>query len=120
MKVMLEKRKIVTREFEISVISYHLLNPDNKNLFGKSWKTHPEIFPKFQFPGCDTGGFLENSSSIFSKFQFLGHELGRFLETRSYLDKFSRNGVSTICSVLDEFSKNWTVSCPKILKLTVG
>ena len=35
------------------------------------------------FPGCDTDGFLENSSSIFSKFQFPWHELDRFLENSS-------------------------------------
>ena len=50
-------------------------------LIGKSWKTHPEFFPKFQFSDIDR--FLENSSSIFSKFQFPGHELDRFLENSS-------------------------------------
>jgi len=29
----------------------------------------------FSFPGRDTDGFLENSSSIFSIFQFPAHEL---------------------------------------------
>ena len=33
---------------------------DHLTLIGKFWKTYPEIFPKFQFPGCDTDGFLEN------------------------------------------------------------
>ena len=41
-------------------------------LIGKSWKTHPELFRNFSFPGCDTDGFLENSSSIVSKLQFSG------------------------------------------------
>ena len=45
---------------------------------GKSWKTHPEYFPNFQFPGCDADGFLENSSSIFSKCQFPGHEIENY------------------------------------------
>ena len=45
-------------------------------LIGKSWKSHPEMSV---FWGCDTDGFLENSSNIFSKFQFPGHDLDRFL-----------------------------------------
>ena len=42
------------------------------NLIGKSWKTHPVFF---------------------SKFQFLGHDLDRYdiWKTRPYLEEFSRN-----------------------------
>ena len=55
-------------------------------LIGESWKTHPEIFfQNCSFPGCDTDGYLENSSIIFSKFQFPGHELDRFLENTSII-----------------------------------
>ena len=48
--------------------------PRNSTLVGKSWKTHPEISPKFQFPGREKDRFLENSSSISSKFQLLYFE----------------------------------------------
>ena len=35
-------------------------------LIGKSWKTHPVFFSKFQFPGHKLGRFLENLSINFS------------------------------------------------------
>ena len=41
--------------------SYHF----QPAVIGKSWKTHPEIFPKVGVTPCDTDGYLENSSSFF-------------------------------------------------------
>ena len=35
-------------------------------LISKSWKTHPKIFPKFQFSGHELNRFLENSSKRIS------------------------------------------------------
>ena len=79
------------------------------NRIGKSWKTHPEISRNLRFPGREADRFLENSSIniLWGPFQFCklpGHWLDRFLKTRPNLDHFSRNR---------------SVSCPKI-QLTIG
>ena len=56
------------------------------SLIGKFWKTHLNIFPKFEF--------LENSSNFYSKSRFPGH-LNLCWKTHPYLiscvDEFSRN-----------------------------
>ena len=87
----------ISTSFVFAVFRIEPISHKNSNLFqltdstigmsliGKSWKTHPDIFRNFSFLGCDTDGFLENSSSIFSKFQFPGHELDRFLENKSIM-----------------------------------
>ena len=103
-------------------------------LIGNPGKLIQKCFRNFSFPGCDTDGFLENSSSIFSKSQFPGYELDRFLENSSinflwvliqYIHiwmSFPEIGLwhapdsfechfSTKGSILDEFSRNRPVSC---------
>ena len=62
-------------------------------LICKSWKTHPEIFLKFQFSGRDTDPFLENSSikilwmTVFKKHRALCHHpkfVEYFLSTKFF------------------------------------
>ena len=37
-----------------------------------------------------------------------------------HASEFFEYHFSTKCSILDEFSRNWPISCPKIIKLTIG
>ena len=46
------------------------MNMAKLTLIGKSWKTHLEIFSKFQFPGHELDRFLENSSTNFCDYLF--------------------------------------------------
>ena len=111
-------------------------------LIGKSRRTHPEIFPKFQFSGswhrpisgkviqCFFQNFNFRGMSVtdcwkihpsffvvFSFYKILWHELDRLQIWTSFPEM---GHFSTKCSILDEFSRNWPVSCPKIIKLTIG
>ena len=77
---------------------------------------------------------LENSSNIFSKFQFPDHELDRFLENSSInflwvpiqfllnIGTWARpiSGNSSIfwIQILDEFSRNRSVSRPEFFKIS--
>ena len=60
-----------------------LLRAEALTLIGKSWKTHPIIFPKFQFSGGDSDRFLKKSSNLFSKRRFSGDDQGRIVENLS-------------------------------------
>ena len=55
-------------------------------LIGKSWKTHPEFFPKFQFRGHEvdriTGKLVQKSACVMT-------HVPKFLNRR--LDEFSSN-----------------------------
>ena len=50
---------ICTHKWYVSYLIHQL------TLIGKSWKTHPNIFPKFRFPWHDIDQFLENLSIFF-------------------------------------------------------
>ena len=85
-------------------------------LIGKFWKTHPEIFPNFQFSGAWAGlisGKLIHKNLMtfsFCKIWMNFPDIG-LCHAPELIQYYS----STKCFVLDAFSRN-----PEISKLTVG
>ena len=76
-------------------------------LIGKSWKTHPKNFRKFQFSVHELDRFVGNSTV----FGWLFQRLVSFT---------SQNSLITKSYFLDEFSRNGFLSCLKILKSATG
>ena len=48
---MIELARVIYKQREEVNFQIFFFEKSPLTLIGKSWKTHPEIFPKFQFPG---------------------------------------------------------------------
>ena len=93
----------------------------------ESWKTHPEKFPKFKFPGSAARPYWKTHPFLFRNFNFGFTSLtvhcipGKLIHANFiHFQVFVKYYLSTESVVLDEFSRNQSVSLLKILKLASG
>ena len=91
-------------------------------LIGKYWKTHQEIFPKFQFSGVLHRRISGKLIQDFSEIKISGHELDQFLVKSSTWMSFPEIGLAYAPEIriskkkVDEFSRNPSLSYPGELK----
>ena len=115
--------------FEPSKLKSLFSSSFNKTLLGKSWKTHPENFPKFEFSWLLARPYYwKTHPNFFRILSFLVSWAGSYCwKTNPYLDEFSSNCLwhapefvkhySAKFLILDEFSSITAGIVPRNFKI---